>query len=500
MERESIDFTNKTLARYNKEMLSIAGILCRIIYEDEMSRITKDYNEIIKPSIKSDDEDTKCVRERLEKLERQAARVLDHFTFKPSMQNLSIGREIESRFFNCKWRERDLTILSTKGVTEISKVRFPDPEMKGFIKNVPVVPNIILEQCNVFFKKSTNPIKKMTNQDVLYELKNRNLCENEMIEFLKWWNKYNFRLATSEKAQLMQFATIHTCDESRPLTLNSFVYFLNPGIIPPDVDLPPEVLPYNISKNLQHQDLKRCFGWSELPLVSWARFIADHPDLEVSSKFAEKVFQILERNFQNTSQPNKETICQLFSQKKCIPTKFGMKFEMKFPHETYFHYVNLFSDLPIIQFQKPSSVQNVMELLGVRKVVELQIIFDRLVEQRDCDHMQLAKYLALELKNLKEDEIMKLKTTPIWPKENSVDPESSTRRFIISDLYTPTPINREFGMPILYWKRWSRYTLEGRFVVVGSVMYSIFSTCLTFIYIYIYFFVGKFLIYLSLHD
>ncbi len=125
-----------------------------------------------------------------------------------------------------------------------------------------------------------------------------------------------------------------------------------------------EVLPYSISKNLQKQDHEKWFGWSVLSLVNWAKHIVNNPDLEDNPTFAEKVHHILERNLKNTSQIDKEIIRQLFAQKACIPTRFGMKI----PGEAYFQNVNLFPDLPTIQFPKPLSVQNIMHLLGVRKV------------------------------------------------------------------------------------------------------------------------------------
>jgi len=58
---------NKTLAIYNKEMLRLAGILCKILYEDEMTRITWLYNKLISSNIRTDDEDIENVCERLEK-------------------------------------------------------------------------------------------------------------------------------------------------------------------------------------------------------------------------------------------------------------------------------------------------------------------------------------------------------------------------------------------------------------------------------------------------
>jgi len=102
-------------------------------------------------------------------------------------------------------------------------------------------------------------------------------------------------------------------------------------------------------------------------LVDWAKFIVNKPDLEANPEFSKRVHQILAKNLNNTSQNNKDIIRQLFVQKKCIPTKYGMKI----PNEAYFENVNLFPDLPTIDFQKPLSVRNLMELFGVRKVTKI---------------------------------------------------------------------------------------------------------------------------------
>ncbi|CAI2180803.1 12630_t:CDS:2 [Funneliformis geosporum] len=162
---------------------------------------------------------------------------------------------------------------------------------------------------------------------------------------------------------------------------------------------------------------------------------------------------------------DKNVIGQLFVQKKCILNEFGMKF----PNEAYFQMVNLFSDLPIIKFQKPLSVQNVMQLFGVRKVVELRLIFERLVGNNDYDHMRLVKYLASESKNLNDEEKVMLKYTPIWLKEGNEDTRDSNseiQRFVISDLHVPNALFRELGLPIIDWKRkWSHNAPEGKFLI-----------------------------------
>ncbi|CAB5390281.1 unnamed protein product [Rhizophagus irregularis] len=450
MERVSIDMANETLAKYNSELLYLSGTLCRILYEDEMDQIKRSYNSV------------NAVHDRA-LLEKRAAHALTHFTYHPSTPNTQIGKILESQFFDCT--RKNLSILSTNGVLPISDVRIPDPKMKGFIKNVPVVPTNIFERCNIFFikaKNTLNLIRDLNFQDVLHELRNRMFSENEITELLKWFVSYRSSgniVSASELDQFMGLTRIGNIFR----TLKTIRHYLNPGIIPTDMDVPNDVMPYTISKTLPPQDLKKWFGWSELTLVIWAKFIVNKPNLENDLTFARKVLQILARNLNNTSRNNKEIIRQLFFQKRCIPTKFGLKL----PNEAYFQNVTIFPDLPTIEFQKPLSVQSLMELLGVRKVVELKLVFDRL-DRGNWDHMQLVKYLASMSSDLKADEIRILKSKPIWPKEDSAGSQLvQIQRFVTSNLHVPSSLNREFGLPIIDWKgRWSSSTQEGTFLIM----------------------------------
>src|SRR4051812_40402469 len=156
-------------------MLCLAGTLCRLLYEDEVTLIARRYNEKIGVDTK-DNEDTNSTRESLEKW---AAYALAHFTFNPSTPNAQVAKITESQFFNCS--KQKLYILSTNGALPISNVRMPNPEMEGFIKKVSVVPKLILEQCDTFFKKAKDLklIEELTFQDVLCELKSRIFSEDE---------------------------------------------------------------------------------------------------------------------------------------------------------------------------------------------------------------------------------------------------------------------------------------------------------------------------------
>ena len=238
MMRDNVDLAEKTLAIYNGEMLRIAGTLCRILYEDEMAEISRMY-----------------YYQYHVLLEIRAANALTYFTFNPSTPNAQVGRITELQFFDCSNKEA-LSILSTKGVLPIFDVRLPVPEMSGFMKQVPIVPTLIFKQCKPFFIKAKDMklIRELNLQDILQELRSRTLSETEIISLFSWWIYYRSIgnvVNTSEFTQFMKLVRVG--DKA----LNEIRYFLDPGMIPPDVDMPDGVLPYNISRIFQKKDLEK---------------------------------------------------------------------------------------------------------------------------------------------------------------------------------------------------------------------------------------------------
>jgi len=80
----------------------------------------------------------------------------------------------------------------------------------------------------------------------------------------------------------------------------------------------------------------------------------------------------------------------MLKEKKCMPTS---KKGLLKPGETYFHNVKVLPDLPTVESMKGVK-EKFLEQLGVRRVVALQLIFDRLGEGGDWSHIDGIKYLA----------------------------------------------------------------------------------------------------------
>ncbi|PKY40926.1 hypothetical protein RhiirA4_454398 [Rhizophagus irregularis] len=488
MERELVDFAEETLAEYNNEMLCLAGTLSRILYEYEMTRISNFYNEIISSDIENNEETKRPEKHASEPkmkkslykwlikrfkfnnrtpivqsispyrklLEKWSTHAIAHFTYNTSTPNVQVYKMAETQFFDCL--KKNMHILSTNGVHPITNVRLPNPEMAGFIKTVPLIPKNLLEQCEPFFNKAkgTKLIVELGFEDVLVELKSRALSEEEIIKLLKWWISYLSK-GNKHDMRLLNFTRI----SDNPQTLNRIKFYLNPDKIPLDIDIPFEVIPYIISKHFNHQELTNGLKWTELPLVYWAKFIVEKPELETDPKFAEKVLHILAKNIDNVYLLNdKEAIRKLFIKKRCIPTKFGMKL----PNESYFRNDYIFPNLPTIKFHNfTSSIRLLMEYFGVRKVVELKLILKQLVNQEDCDFVRVVKYLASIYDELKDDEKNILKNEPIWPKENLLGSQTTKKiqRFVARDLYVPIRSLHELGLTIINWNaEWSNSSKE----------------------------------------
>ncbi|KAF9167525.1 hypothetical protein DFQ26_004297 [Actinomortierella ambigua] len=485
VERESIDFVDKCLQVWNHELLSMAALLSRVLYEDELAQIGSLYREMVLPHLKdgqSLDEATSIARDWFEK---RALHALQAFQVHPSTPSSLVGRYIEAYFF--RMSRSSISILSTHGVMELDKVRIPDPAMATFMTTLPTIPTQIYNGNKKFIEKleSEGHVKQISFADVLSELEARTLSETQMVAMLRWWIDYRTKaqLTREQTESFFELAVVCADDVVKPLA--NMKWFLNPKVIPAEMKSPPETMPYAITKHFTQPDLVRiAHWWQELALLEWTKFIVLNPDFEVSPTFAETVLNIISRGWGTLAEPSQRATVALLSQRKCIPTKNGMKV----PGEAYFKSVTLFPDLPVMIFTKQPS-EKMLLAMGVRKSVELQMVFDRLVNAGSWDHMQLVKYLASVRDTLSAEEIRRLRATPIFPRQNkdlSPSPSSATigtpatstpqestpsapspppvptKRYPASQLYVPTEVLTELGLPVIEWKgRWRASSDEG---------------------------------------
>jgi hypothetical protein len=94
----------------------------------------------------------------------------------------------------------------------------------------------------------------------------------------------------------------------------------------------------------------------------------------------------LVRGWPSLSDSDKEKVCALLRDKTCIPTSNGMTT----PDQAYFPNVNIFQDLAVVSLPSGGAIRGPMErllqALGVRKHVELQVLFNRCVFRPQASH------------------------------------------------------------------------------------------------------------------
>lgn len=465
VERESIDFIDRHCARWNLELLAIGGYTCRAVYEAEMESLRKLWR-------RGEDEVSKTLRANLL---AKALYCMQFFTLRDSSPSLKVSNTLCSAFFGSS-RQSIITLASTQGVQTSSGVRLPNAALLEFIKSLAVVPPDHIEQASEFFDqvRSRNLVKDITLEDVFGELSSRSLDAEEAVSCLRWWINvsahpgYDSRL----RGRLVDSAILSIDRENlRSAKVTNFVqslasvnYFLNPQRIPLNMPLPPSCLAPEVSKYFTGAELARVFGWSEFGLPSWIDYLAslsskaDCPiesNIQLSPVFSEKVFGVVSRAWGNLSGRQQQDLVSALTSLSCVPTKKGMQR----PNASYFANVSLFEDLAIVEFPTASvkgNLEKVLIALDVRRHVDLQLIFTRLVGGGDWSHVDLLTYLASNRESLSSIEIDRLRKTPIWPKEREMgsltnEGKGKIVRYRASQLYEPSDALRQLGLPILDW-------------------------------------------------
>jgi Protein of unknown function (DUF3684) len=320
---------------------------------------------------------------------------------------------MEVAFFACA-TTHPFSIISSEGVRSASQVHIPDPEFSGFLKRLPVISEDIVNGAKTMIAalRARGMIKNVTFVDVLNELRLRPLSETETIACLKWWigvtkqggsTKQGSSINLQGRSQLLDALVVSvTGPPEKIMKLSDAQTFLNSrtggAIIPTDGPLPSTLLPSSITRSFDPDVLASVFPWKQLSILDWLRHVTDPKvaaadtefDITQSPPWAERVLTVLARAWPSLAKPAQEDVINILSPKSCVPTSTGLKV----PDQAYFSSVNLFRDLPIVTMPSGAAVkgalEKVLQSLGVRKHVELQIIFDR--SSPSFPRVRLAKF------------------------------------------------------------------------------------------------------------
>ncbi|BGO96619.1 hypothetical protein RTG_00437 [Rhodotorula toruloides ATCC 204091] len=487
VERESLDFQSKYVAQWNQELLWAGGVLARTVFEEEMEEIGRIWKRAGK----------ELEKEKREDLEQRALHLIRFFTFYKSTPQEVVGGTQEESFFASN-SGTSITLLSTVGPTAAHKLRLPSPHLAGFIKSTPVVPPLVADGAPrfLFVLRDKGFIRDISLEDIFADLSSHSLTVSEAAECFKWWTSlasnpsYDPRLLTRLKdVAMLSVPDSSSPDGTRILPLGACKTYVNPKVVPVDMPLPEHTLPFELSRQLSHSDLGRVFGWKELSLLDWLNYLTSpsmsgksasvDTNLLASPPFAEKVLAVLAKGWQQVPAVAQRNIVELTSKLAFVPTRNGLKQ----PNESYFPNVSLFEDLAVVTLPSGAPIKGNMErllaALDVRRHVELQLVFTRLLGAGDWSHIQLIRYLISVRNTLTPAEQDRLRKTAFLPREgepkveqppgpDGVKPKPKTVRYRASELYEPTDALRELGLPLVNWTeaqaRWRATSDEAKFL------------------------------------
>ncbi|KAL4793525.1 hypothetical protein BDV19DRAFT_366610 [Aspergillus venezuelensis] len=467
VERESIDLNTRYISKWNMEMLRAAGIVCRIAWAAEMATIQYRIQSAKDPSKQS-----KIRKEDIVQSLPEAVHTANQFVFRESTPSSLLGQTMEDAFWTCN-KHASIEVLSTCGVVQNHKVRVAAKDLT-FIDTIPVLPDEFVEGSKDFVKKlmMLGLVTEITVSDIKRELETSPLRSSQITSFLGWLGRraVSGQLDLYSVKSILNAAVASTEDEDGNATgvivFSQVSLYLNPQRILADLPLPPTVMPFKYTKSMAKRELDS-FDWQELQIVPWLSWLVSNAgsrtvlpltqDITQTSAFAAQVLPVISKQWESLGQSSKQDVIDQLKSHTIIPTRVGMRR----PGETYFPSVRLFDDLPVIH-----GLQGVKErfltALGVRKTVELGVIFERLLNapassdekspsQVRWSHVDLIRYLASVSNDIPSSDIKRLKENSFCVAEGEGSKPLGRKRYKVHELFEPNDSLRILGLRVIEW-------------------------------------------------
>lgn len=435
----------------------MGGTLARIVYEDQMAEIKKLWT----PSLDAE------LRQRL--LAR-FVHLAKFFTFSQSTPSPLVSSNFQAAFFAAAAPDQ-LSILSSEGPMPLSKVRQPDHTLLTFLKSTPVLAEEVVTQAQGFMMalQDRRLLKEIDLNDILAELSSRALEPEELQAALNWWislaNSPGY--APQMRGRFLDTAMFSTQIEGqseRVTSLSAIKYYLGPRSLLSKVSPPPEALPMTIARPFKQTDLHRIFGWLEMPATAELTYLLspaltgpaapERTNMLKDAEFAEEVLATCSRNWGNLNAAAQSEVAKIIADAACIPSTDGLKR----PADTYFDNIDsLHLDLAVVRFPGKTTTRGNMEKMllaaGVKRHVDLQIIFTKLVAGGSWSHVDLVKYLISVQDSLTSSEFSRLSKTAWLPKEgeSATNEGGQSPKYRASELYEPSQVLRVLKFPLLSW-------------------------------------------------
>ncbi|KAI4193960.1 MAG: hypothetical protein LQ350_008058 [Teloschistes chrysophthalmus] len=459
VEREAIDLNSMYIKVWNMELLRVAGVVARISWSSAMANLRQQVSQ--KPSLAK----AKALEAgELQEIVPAAKHLYENFDWGSTTPQSEVGTTIQASFWSCS---KEFELFSTRGIVPIGNARLALTDL-SFVEELPVIPEAMAETGLIKRLRESGDLQAAQIDDIVWILDNSKSTRTpDQLQKLLAFICKSFRAKTISQREIRALlnSAIATDEEdgsTQTIALSQIKEYVNPDKITPTMPLPPTTLPFKYTKTLSRFDTD-ALGFEELQPVKWLQWLVGHRDahgrvsiehdIERNPSFASNVLKVLSKQWSSLNQEGKTAVTTTLENRTVIPTKMGMKK----PSDAYFSSVKLFQDLPVIQ-ELPNVKEPFLASLGVRKTLEIGVVFDRLMggaSQREkattkWSHVDLVKYLVSVWTDVPERDRERLRSTPICPAEG-LQGTRSDQLFRISELYEPSDPLRRLGLRTLQW-------------------------------------------------
>lgn len=407
LERTAIDMSNDLVKEWNCQILFMAGVLARCVYESEM-RICHDSQE--------------------------AGYILNRYQMGESSPDPVIGRWVASGFWRCS---KVIYLPTAKdGIMPSDKVRWPG-EAKDLIRNTPIIlPQKGLETFYESLRK-LGYVQEISSKELALDISQSPLDPIYFRHLVKWATK-------NEGYSVARQAIVTQNEEFWYLaTVNSYQ---DETIVPEDCPLPNNCLPQHFLRacgSLAVSDLEK-LGWHALTVVEWTQFLVDeasNPSQSVvtSENLTIRFLGILSGKWRTLKDPERAKIVQLLQSVSLIPTQLGM---MR-PQQSYIKEIPLCSHIPVIS-DKVTASKDFLREIGLRESMDMRYVLQNLHDsQLKWSSSDLIDYLVANATLLKSSDWITLQEGKFFQKMGTKE------LFRARDLYAPDDAMREMQFPVL---------------------------------------------------
>lgn len=426
MERTAVDMSNSFVKDWNTELLYMAGMVARCVYENELKALM---GSDIQYQLKA------------------ASHTVDRFQFGESAPDARVGACIASGFWKCS---KVVLLASSAGILPSTKVRIPG-KFGPLLRKLPVIETSSKNEVFVNHLRKCGYIQEATFEDAISDLKMEPLTTAELENVLSWLQSNRSAL---DSAQLKTFknALVLEHGDGNVQPLSAILYYQDVYASDSKMPLPPLCLSADVVDSIGKQRLA-ALGIEPLPVLQWLLFITS--DKSILQKHAAELLGVVDRRWNYLHENQRDSIIDALQDRAVIPTNEGLKI----PTEAYIIKIPLFPNLPIVS-DSVSASRSFLVKIGVRESVDMAFVLEALHNEASglkWSSQDLIDYLVEHEDSLKKDDWLVLSQGDFYR-------NGKTKKLDrISNLFAPIPELIKLGFPTLDWSRpWNPDSAAGK--------------------------------------